>query len=80
MLLSECSVRDKLIITSVLKENKTAMRLSNIGIEKGTQISVVRALKGNKAMIISLLGKAVILSKRSNRFSIIIRWITSIAT
>lgn len=63
MLLSECSVRDKLIITSVLKENKTAMRLSNIGIEKGTQISVVRALKGNKAMIISLLGKAVILSK-----------------
>lgn len=63
MLLSECSVRDKLIITSVLKEDKTAMRLSNIGIEKGTQISVVRALKGNKAMIISLLGKAVILSK-----------------
>ena len=62
MLLCNANKNDVLIVASVLGDSNTVLRLKNLGIEKGVKIKVVRALKNNKAMIISLLSKAVILS------------------
>ena len=62
MLLSNINDMKTYVVKSVFGDKNTARRLYNLGFERGAEITVVRALKGNKAVVVSLLGRAVILS------------------